>query len=111
MVLAVTVVAVYRDFVKPMAIKQPTLPDTTDSETDDQEVFTPPTTIEIETQIDEDTGEEIEQVEVPAAHKEGFYNILICGTDDDGGRTDTIMIARLDTTDHTVALMSIPGIR
>ena len=57
MVLAVTVVAVYRDFVKPMAIKQPTLPDTTDSETDDQEVFTPPTTIEIETQIDEDTGE------------------------------------------------------
>ena len=109
MVLAITVVAVYRDFVKPMAIKQPTLPDTTDSETDDQEVFTPPTTIEIETQIDEDTGEEIElEVEVPAAHKEGFYNILICGTDDDGGRTDTIMIARLDITDHTVALMSIP---
>ena len=47
-------------------------------------------------------------MEVPASHKEGFYNILICGTDDDGGRTDTIMIARLDTNDHTVALMSVP---
>lgn len=109
-ILAGTVVAVYRDFVKPVEIKQPQLPVVSDdTDLDAEEVFTPPTTIEIETEIDEETGEEIElEVEVPASHKEGFYNILICGTDDDGGRTDTIMIARLDTTDHTVALMSVP---
>ena len=104
-ILAGTVVAVYRDFVKPQAVKQPTLPTISDdTDLDGEDVFIPPTTIEIETQIDEETGEEVElEVEVPASHKEGFYNILICGTDDDGGRTDTIMIARLDTNDHTVA--------
>ena len=109
-ILAGTVVAVYRDFVKPQEVKQPTLPTISDdTDLDGEDVFIPPTTIEIETQIDEETGEEVElEVEVPASHKEGFYNILICGTDDDGGRTDTIMIARLDTNDHTVALMSVP---
>lgn len=109
-ILAGTVVAVYRDFAKPMEIKQPELPVLSDdTDLNEEEVFTPPTTIQIETQIDEETGEEVElEVEIPASHKEGFYNILICGTDDDGGRTDTIMIARLDTNDHTVALMSVP---
>src|SRR5699024_2778105 len=98
------------DFVKPQEVKQPTLPTISDdTDLDGEDVFIPPTTIEIETEIDEETGEEVElEVEVPASHKEGFYNILICGTDDDGGRTDTIMIARLDTNDHTVALMSVP---
>ena len=89
--------------------QQPSLPTVSDGVDGEEEVFTPPTTVEIETTVDEETGEEIElEVEVPASHKEGFYNILICGTDDDGGRTDTIMIARLDTNDHTVALMSVP---
>ena len=41
-------------------------------------------------------------------YKEGYYNILIAGTDNDGLRTDTIMIARINTTDHTVAILSIP---
>lgn len=40
--------------------------------------------------------------------KPGFYNILLAGTDNDGLRTDTMMIARLDTVNDTVALMSIP---
>lgn len=109
LVLAGTCVAIYRDFVKPVEIKQPSLPTVSDGVDGEEEVFTPPTTVEIETTVDEETGEEIElEVEVPASHKEGFYNILIAGTDDDGGRTDTIMIARLDTNDHTVALMSVP---
>lgn len=47
-------------------------------------------------------------VEEPKIPKEGYYNILIAGTDHDGFRTDTLMIARLDTVNHTVALMSIP---
>ena len=46
--------------------------------------------------------------EQPKALRDGVYNILICGTDGDGTRTDTIIIAHLDANDHTVALLSIP---
>ncbi len=41
-------------------------------------------------------------------YKDGYYNILLAGTDNDGLRTDTIMVARINTKDHTVALLSIP---
>ena len=47
-------------------------------------------------------------MEAPGSLRDGVYNILICGTDDDGTRTDTIIIAHLDANDHTVALLSIP---
>ncbi len=73
---------------------------------DGEEAFQAPTTKTV-TKVDEETGEEYEY-EIPVSKKEGFYNILIAGTDGDGGRTDTIMIASLDTTTHEVALMSIP---
>ena len=58
----------------------------------------------------EKTPEEDEDVpaEQPKALRDGVYNILICGTDGDGTRTDTIIIAHLDANDHTVALLSIP---
>lgn len=58
----------------------------------------------------ENTPEEDEDVpaEQPKALRDGVYNILICGTDGDGTRTDTIIIAHLDANDHTVALLSIP---
>ena len=99
LILAATVFAVYRDFVKPVEVKHPAL----DSVGTEQS-FRPPTTIQ--THLDE-SGKKVE-TEVPASHKEGFYNILVVGTDDDGFRTDTIMIARLNVVDHTVAIMSIP---
>lgn len=112
--LSGTVIALYQSFVKPPeTIRQPE-PDvipTVDTleEKPEPEVFTPPTVIEVQTKVDEETGDEITvEVEVPAYHKEGFYNILIVGTDDEGYRTDTIMIGRLNTKDHTVALLSIP---
>ncbi|MDD3165173.1 MAG: LCP family protein [Oscillospiraceae bacterium] len=67
------------------------------------------TTTKKVTQIDPLTGEEVEiDLEIPLSHKENYYNILITGTDNDGGRTDTIIVARLDATAHTVALMSVP---
>ncbi len=101
-------------FVYKMVVKPPDLTTTrvltssSDEELDETEVFNVPTTVKVVTEIDED-GNEIEvEVEVPASHKEDFYNILIAGTDADGGRTDTIMIARLDAANHTVALLSIP---
>jgi len=59
--------------------------------------------------IDPDTGEQHQPGgELNKQYKEGYYNILIAGTDHDGLRTDTIMIARLDTVNHSIALMSIP---
>ena len=99
LVLVVTVVAVYKDFVKPVDVNRPSL-----GHTETEHIFRPPTIVQ--THLDE-SGKEV-KTEVPASHKEGFYNILVVGTDDDGYRTDTIMIARLDVKDHTVALMSIP---
>ena len=39
---------------------------------------------------------------------DGVFNILICGTDGDGGRTDTIIIANLNTGTNEVSLLSIP---
>lgn len=48
------------------------------------------------------------ETEMLVSHKEGVYNILVCGTDDDGYRTDTIIVAHMNTKNHTAALMSIP---
>lgn len=103
MVLAATLFAVYKDFVRPMELGRPAV-----EKPHAEHTFQPPTVTHTETQVDE-TGKTIEvKTEKPASHKEGFYNILVVGTDDDGTRTDTIMIARLDVKEHTVALLSIP---
>jgi LCP family protein required for cell wall assembly len=40
--------------------------------------------------------------------KDGFYNILICATDEEELRTDTIMIASLDQENGTISLTSLP---
>lgn len=58
-------------------------------------------------QPEEEPGPDV-PTEQPKALQDGVYNILICGTDDDGTRTATIIIAHLDANDHTVALLSIP---
>lgn len=110
LLLTLTVFAVYKDFVKPMERPQPDIEDSqTETELPEEQVFTPPTDVEVVTDVDPETGEEQEmEVEVPASHKEGFYNILVVGTDDDGLRTDTILIARIDVNDHSVALLSVP---
>ena len=107
-VLCLSVFAIYKDFVKPVDVTRPEKPQI-EIDVPEEEKFTPPTRVEVETQVNEETGETVEvEVEVPVSQKEGFYNILIVGTDDDGIRTDTIMIGRMNTKDHTVALMSIP---
>lgn len=40
--------------------------------------------------------------------KAGLYNIMICATDEEELRTDTIMIATLDQKNGTVSLTSVP---
>lgn len=107
-ILAGSLAGLYMTMVKPPDITTP--PQIQEElKQEEEETFTPPTVIQIETKVDEETGEEITvETEVPASHKEGFYNLLLCGTDDDGMRTDTIIIGRINTQDHTVALLSVP---
>lgn len=40
--------------------------------------------------------------------KEGFYNILLCATDEGEARTDTIMLVTLDSQNGVIGLTSIP---
>ena len=40
--------------------------------------------------------------------KDGIYNILVCATDEEELRTDTMMIFTLDVNEKTVALTSLP---
>lgn len=58
--------------------------------------------------VDPVTGEPVQQEQTANGLKPGYFNILLAGTDNDGLRTDTMMIARLDTVSHTMALMSVP---
>lgn len=87
--LMLLLAAAWKIFAKPLEVKQE-----------------PHKTVKV-VQTDPDTGMEIVE-EVPVSRVKGVYNILLAGTDDDGGRTDTIMVAHLDTRDHSVALVSVP---
>ncbi|HIX31130.1 MAG TPA: LCP family protein [Firmicutes bacterium] len=46
--------------------------------------------------------------ETVSARKDGFYTILICGTDDGNGGSDTIMLAAVDTETKAIHVVSIP---
>lgn len=46
--------------------------------------------------------------ETVSARKDGFYTILICGTDDGNGGSDTIMLASVDTENKAINVVSIP---
>lgn len=43
--------------------------------------------------------------------KPGVYTLLVAGVDVVSNNTDTIMIGRLDTVNHTLNVVSIPVIR
>lgn len=58
--------------------------------------------------IDPDTNQTYVPDPNKKEYKDGYFNILLAGTDNDGLRTDTIMIARINTKDNSVALLSIP---
>lgn len=57
---------------------------------------------------EEETIQTMTPTEQPNSYRDGVYNILICGTDGDGYRTDTIIVANLNANDHTVSLLSVP---
>ncbi|MGN1074583.1 MAG: LCP family protein, partial [Eubacteriales bacterium] len=43
-----------------------------------------------------------------SGRREDFFTLLIAGTDEDGTRTDTILLAAIDTAAGTVSVLSIP---
>ena len=54
-------------------------------------------------------GEETLPAENPdSARRDGVYTLLLAGRDDASGCTDTILLARLDTRQHRLDLVSIP---
>ena len=102
-------VGIYKAVVRPPQKTEPVVETRPEAEEPKEPEIKLPTIKHVVTKVDEDTGEEIEEeMELPASHREGVYNILICGTDDDGYRTDTIIVAHLDEETHDVALMSVP---
>ncbi len=104
-----SVFAAWKLLVRPADRKEPETTAQTDTSPDEEPEQTPSVIhVTPKTEQAEDEPEEEVETEQPKSLREGIYNILICGTDDDGTRTDTIIIAHLDTTDHTVALLSIP---
>ena len=108
-VLAGVAIGIYQMLVKPPEKPQPAQEEAHDTNTQPEPEVKKPTIKHVVTKVDEQTGEEVEEeVELPASHQTGVYNILICGTDDDGYRTDTIIVAHLNETTHDVALMSVP---
>ena len=109
-VLALTggVFAAWKLLVKPVQRPSLSQPDPEPvSEPDEAEPSVIRVTPHETEQPEEEPGPDV-PTEQPKALQDGVYNILICGTDDDGTRTDTIIIAHLDVNDHTVALLSIP---
>ena len=105
-VLALTggVFAAWKLLVKPVQRPSLSQPDPEPDEAEPSVIHVTPH----ETEQPEEEPEPDVPTEQPKALQDGVYNILICGTDDDGTRTDTIIIAHLDANDHTVALLSIP---
>ena len=76
LMLTGAVFAVYQTFVKPVEFEEPTPPpavlEEPEPEEEVEEVFVPPTVVETQVEVDEETGEETTlEVEVPASHKEG----------------------------------------
>ena len=109
-VLALTggVFAAWKLLVKPVQRPSLSQPDPEPvSEPDEAEPSVIRVTPHETEQPEEEPGPDV-PTEQPKALQDGVYNILICGTDDDGTRTDTIIIAHLDANNHTVALLSIP---
>lgn len=67
------------------------------------------TETEPETPAPVETLEPIEQgAAFENARKDGVYTVLVAGMDQISGNTDTIMLAKLDTVNHTLNVMNIP---
>lgn len=56
----------------------------------------------------EPTEEPIAEQALNTQRQDGVYTMLVAGVDVGGGNTDTIMVGKLDTVNHTLDVVSIP---
>ncbi len=54
------------------------------------------------------TEEPIPAEPLKTQRQDGVYTMLVAGVDEGGGNTDTIMVGKLDTVNHTLDIVSIP---
>lgn len=54
------------------------------------------------------TEEPIAAEPLKTQRQDGVYTMLVAGVDEGGGNTDTIMVGKLDTVNHTLDVVSIP---
>jgi LCP family protein required for cell wall assembly len=52
--------------------------------------------------------EEVSTVQTGLVRREGVYNVLLAATDEDGYRTDTMMVLCYDIPNQTVGVVSVP---
>lgn len=53
-------------------------------------------------------GGTVSEAQPGLVRRDGVYNILLAGTDNDGYRTDTMMVMSYDVTNQTVGVVSVP---
>jgi len=60
-------------------------------------------------ELEQEVLDMTEEIDVSGAnYKDGFFTMLVAGTDEDGIRTDTIIVATFDTNNKTVAMLNVP---
>ena len=99
--LIAVVAAVYMIWEKPPAVApEPTAQPMIHTVESDAEATPEPTP--------EPTEEPIYDEPLSTQRQDGVYTILVAGVDVGGGNTDTIMVGKLDTVNHTLDIVSIP---
>ena len=64
--------------------------------------------VQPENPVEEDPVQSEGPQREPLVRREGVFNILVAGTDFEGVRTDTMIVASYDTKAQTVGLVSVP---
>ncbi|MGE4277105.1 MAG: LCP family protein [Lawsonibacter sp.] len=74
------------------------------------EQATVPPTVQTGGKVDssESGGGAVSEEELGPVRRDGVYNILLAGTDNDGYRTDTMMVMSYDVINQTVGVVSVP---
>ena len=83
--------------------KKPAVSETLPEETAAPELMSE--TVEV---AENDSLEDLEYEAIENERKDGVYTILLVGIDDMSDQTDTILVCKLDTNEHTMNLVSIP---
>lgn len=67
-----------------------------------------PTALPLSGEGEGETAEDDAGLPFDTQRQDGVYTILLVGNDDGTGNTDTIMVGKIDTNEHTMDFVSIP---